>query len=630
MTRSRFRVLFLLAALFLIAPTIATAGIDRVRAQDATPEAAAVVVPPPLAEAMPADTAAYVATAFDPTSDQYLQLSSLLARLLIPGAGDTISAIVEQITQLLARIPSDLRTVLEGEIGVGVLGFGEQVDDSSVPGAIIGSLLPSYAIVLHPLEAGKARELVEEWFAEEVENRGGTVERTEEGSLVVLRNPTVNTADSAAPATVVFSGDYILLGTDSEALLPYVETTQGNSASLADSDDLDELNAALPVDRLLFGYFDPAVFLDSTGELEVATVEVSSIDPPVGPTAFTVAADDVGLRLEAVSLPTSRIDGLLDSRGDNPDFASQVPDSTLLLFAGQDLGASWLMEELQKILLTTLVGSMGGGDIDLTEFDVADQFGFLSMLTGINFKTDMIDQLQGDYGAALFSLDPQDPMSSSAVVASELGNPDLVSVAVTSLGPLIQSSGAGMASVTTASVDGQTVNNVTLNGASIDATIQYGVVDNQLMIGLGDGIETVALPAESTLDGSETYQAALAQLPETYDGVIYADIEAIADQLAPMLMDRLAEGSDNAILQCLAGSSDGEVATPTALGSLDVGGGSWIADTACSVVNGLLGGNNALLDLIVSRVPGPLAAVSYHEDGLQRLSGVLLVGSQDS
>ena len=113
MIRSRVRAPFVLAVLVLLFPAIAAVGFDHVRAQDATPEPSAVTLPAPLAQVMPAETSAYVATEFDPTSDQYLDLSSLAARLIIPGAGDTISALVQQITQLLARIPSDLRTVLQ-------------------------------------------------------------------------------------------------------------------------------------------------------------------------------------------------------------------------------------------------------------------------------------------------------------------------------------------------------------------------------------------------------------------------------------------------------------------------------------------------------------------------------------
>jgi hypothetical protein len=381
---------------------------------------------------------------------------------------------------------------------------------------------------------------------------------------------------------------------------------------------------------LLFGYADSSVLLDTAGDLEIASVTVSSLDSPVGPTAFTIVAADNGLRLESVSIPTSASADLPDTGDANPEMASNVPESTLALFAGKDLGQSWAMVQLQKVLLTTLAGAMGAGDIDLSDFEIEEQFGFLSMLTGINFKTDLLDQLQGDYGAALFSLDTHDPLSSSAVIASDLGDADRVSVGVTSLGPLIQSSGAGTASVTTASVDGQTVNNVTVHTDGLSATIQYGVVDDQLMVGLGNGIETLATPPDATLDSSAAYQAALAELPATYDSVIYIDTQAIAHQLAPLLLETLGENSSNAIVQCLAGVSEAGEATPAAVEVDGSTGGSWIVDAGCSIVTSLLGGDDALLDLVVSRVPGPFAAVTYHEGGLQHLSGILMVGSIES
>ena len=624
----RFRVLFVFAVLLLFLPTLASAGMGQVRAQDATPIA---TVAPPLAEAMPAETAAYVVTEFDPTGDQYLQLSSLVARLIIPGAGDTISAIVQQLTELLATIPSDLTTVLEGEVGVAISGFGAG-DDLASGGTdeIFGSLLPTFTIVLHPLEAGNARALVEEWFSGQVAQHGSQVEKSQNGSIVVLRDPTVSRAETGDLSLVAFSGDYIFLGSSYASLLPHIEASQGIVPNLEDSADLQRLNAALPVDRLLFGYADIPVLQASTGSLEISGVEVSSIDTPVGPTAFTVASDEVGLRLESVSLPMTGGADLKETSGGNPDFASRVPDSTLALLAGQDLGQSWVMQQLQKVLLTTLAGAMGAGDIDLSDFDIADQFGFLAMLTGVNFKTDLIDQLQGNYGAALFTLDTGDPLKSSAVIASDLGDPDRVSVAVTSLGPLIQSSGAGMASVTTASIDGQTVNNVTVTTDSLSATLQYGVVDDQLMVGLGDGIASIAVPSASTLASSPAYQATLAKLPSSYDGVLYVDTQAIADQLAPVLIASLADGSSNTILNCLAGDAVATLATPADAESPDATSGSWIADAGCSVLTQLLGGNDALLDVIVSRLPGPFAAVSYHEGGLQHVSGMLMVGSIDS
>ena len=220
------------------------------------------------------------------------------------------------------------------------------------------------------------------------------------------------------PGVVVFAGDYILLGDNYDDMLPFIEAIQGTVPTLAESEDLLSLNAALPADRLISGYISGGTMTDSAAGIFNASTLAESIDPPFGSTAFAVIADDPGLRFESVSMPVSQTT-LRDARDvENPNFAASIPDSTLAMFAGNDLGDSWLIEQVEKVLLSVLMSSLGGGEIDLTDTDLDTQFGVLGMLTGVNFKTDLLDQLQGSYGTALFSIDTADPGASSAVVAS--------------------------------------------------------------------------------------------------------------------------------------------------------------------------------------------------------------------
>jgi hypothetical protein len=50
------------------------------------------------------------------------------------------------------------------------------------------------------------------------------------------------------------------------------------------------------------------------------------------------------------------------------------------------------------------------------------------------------------------------------------------------------------------------------------------------------------------------------------------------------------------------------------------------AGAVCSLI-GTIFGEGSLQDFLVSRVPGPIAAVAYQQDGLQHMSGLVLVGS---
>jgi hypothetical protein len=619
MNRSRFRALAFLATLLLVLPMIASAGVAI--AQDATPTASEPSAPP-LAEAMPADVQAFISTDFDLESDQYSTLTGLTARMLIPGAGDTVAAIVERLAGFISLVPESARDVLDGEVGIGATGFRPlDLDSSDDTNAMAGSVLPGYAIVLHPNQAGTARQIVEEWYTDQLAAQGLEPDRSQTGAIVVLTNPDPTTTSFVTnPGVVVFAGDYILLGDNYDDMLPFIEAIQGTVPTLADSEDLLSLNAALPADRLISGYISGETMTESAAGIFNASSLAESIDPPFGTTAFAVIADDPGLRFESVSMPVSQTT-LRDARDvENPDFAASIPDSTLAMFAGNDLGDSWLIEQVEKVLLSVLMSSLGGGEIDLTDTDLDTQFGVLGMLTGVNFKTDLLDQLQGSYGTALFSVDTNDPGASSAVVASELRNPDLVSVGVTSIGPLLQSAASGSVSITTSSVADQTVNNVTLYNGDQTATIQYGVVNDELMVGLGDGISTLAQQPSTSLADDSSYQAALAELPESYSSVLYVDLRSIAQEIAPYLIQTLASDSNNPIVQCLAQNTS--TGTPVAATG-DIDG---VAGAVCSLIDSIFG-ENTLQDLIVSRIPGPVAAVAYQADGLQHISGILLVGS---
>lgn len=618
MNCSRFRVLTLLATLLLVMPLVATTAL--VSAQNAATPVAEVSAPP-LADAMPATVQAYVASDFNLENDQFTQATGLLTSLLVPGAGDTVSAIVEKLIGILDLLPSNVRTVLEGEIGIGITGF-HPLDLNAVTDSSSGmqSVLPGYAVVLHPNQAGRARQEVEDWFTAQLDAKGLEPERDTERGVVILTNPGASDpATATTPSVVVFVGDYILLGHDLDDMQPFISAIRGGVPTLSESANLDKLNSALPNDRLLFGFISGETMTESAASIFNDSSLAASIEPPFGETAFTIAADDPGFRFESVSLPVQGTTLPDVDAGSNPDFASTIPSTTLAMFAGEDLGNSWLMAQLQKVILSVLMSSLGAGEIDLTDTDLDTQFGVLSMLTGIDFKKDLMDQLVGDYGAALLSLDTENPWASSAVIASELDQVDRVSIGVTSLGPLLQTAGSGDISITTASVNGQTVNNVTLVNDDQTATIQYGVVDDKLMVGLGDGVANVAHGQITSLDENPGYQAGLAQLPARYTSVMYADVQALGEQLAPYLIDQFAVDSNNSIAKCLVKNM---VRDGSPVPEIHIEG---LAGTACSLIGTILG-NNWLQDFVVSRLPGPLTAVAYQQDDMQHISGILLVG----
>ena len=81
MVRTRFRALFVLATLLLIAPVVAAIGLDAGLRSNWYADRGGRDNHRSVVRGDAANVAAYVATEFDPASDQYLELSALAAKL---------------------------------------------------------------------------------------------------------------------------------------------------------------------------------------------------------------------------------------------------------------------------------------------------------------------------------------------------------------------------------------------------------------------------------------------------------------------------------------------------------------------------------------------------------------------
>lgn len=121
---------------------------------------------------------------------------------------------------------------------------------------------------------------------------------------------------------------------------------------------------------------------------------------------------------------------------------------------------------------------------------------------------------------------------------------------------LVQAAGQGQVNVTTRIVNDAAVSSIdiTSEGAPV-ATLEYGVVDGQFMLGVGGGIDEFVAGSSETLAGSADYQAAMAALPAEYDGIFYVNA-AEAVSLGTSAMGATDLGSfDDASSECGAFST---------------------------------------------------------------------------
>jgi hypothetical protein len=109
-------------------------------------------------------------------------------------------------------------------------------------------------------------------------------------------------------------------------------------------------------------------------------------------------------------------------------------------------------------------------------------------------------------------------------------------------------------------------------------SVDFGVVDDQFVLGLGDGVDTLLLGPDGSLADSPRFIAAMENLPAEYQAVQFIDVAALAE----------ASEAGGA-----GGMMDDVLTTPVAEGMGEV-------------------------------QPESYAAVTYVEDGNTRMSAILL------
>ncbi|MGE3798666.1 MAG: hypothetical protein AB7G88_12610, partial [Thermomicrobiales bacterium] len=112
---------------------------------------------------------------------------------------------------------------------------------------------------------------------------------------------------------------------------------------------------------------------------------------------------------------------------------------------------------------------------------------------------------------------------------SGVDQPDVVDGSLTSLGALLQILGEGAPPVEQVTIGEATVNQVTIesDGSTID--VQYGVMGDQLVVGVGSSIVEYVLGTPDVLSANPLYVEALSNLPEAETGIFYLNTPEVVE-----------------------------------------------------------------------------------------------------
>ena len=347
------------------------------------------------------------------------------------------------------------------------------------------------------------------------------------------------------------AGDLILIATTPDDLHPLIDTADGRTPAITSVPEFTAVRDRLPNDYLAFLFTNSIDMSDANfGPLATFANQFSTKSF----SGLTIAADEPGFRMETVTMAAEG--ETLPAGADNyeSELVTKAPADSLLFMSAADLGATGVLD----VLGATVIGlAMGMGDPSATpdantstEDYIAQQYEAAESLIGINLQTDLFQQLSGEYGGWLAA--SPDAQEVSGVFASGVKDPETVANALQQLSFLIQGASGSESPLTTREVGGGQVYVIDL-GDGAGSTLEFGVVNDYLVVGKGDAVERFAEEPADSLAENTQFQAVMDTLPVEHNRLTYVDLA----QAIPLMEVASQESGDMGF-----GATDQIVRTP--------------------------------------------------------------------
>jgi hypothetical protein len=548
---------------------------------------------PETAAAAPAGTALFQVFDLDREGGQWQQTGVLLERVGLPDALELWEeSVLEEGAAKGDFTEADLEALLGGELALIVSPLAveravehheslqESGDDGATPMAHAWDEPHGVTAVLLPGDSDAAWDYVERQVAdlaaehnvqvEEISHGGGELlwvempdprERLEEhlgnalgdadleAALAGLMGDNGMHLQGRPGFAAGRAGDFIIAGASQADVTEIIDVVDGTTDSLADSAEAQQVAAELPAETLSFTYLDGSVVLDAVGEqtLQMLQALMPQTDQAVwqAHSGLAISAVDPGFRIDAVTVPDEG--GTLGSAAIAndpaiPAAAERVPAGTFLYQAGvipEDSLAS-----AAYLLALAVNGEMAGEEgqgesLDQlpSEEEIEEEIATASATLGFDLRTELFDLLGGEFIA--FSSFPSFGMNGfglDAVAAVTTTDPDTLGETARKIAASIERTGSEAdVDVSVREVDGDTIYVVSDPEMAEGPSLEFGVVDDQAVVGTGGGIENLVTEPAETLADDPQYQAVMSVLPSEYYQVAYVDIGQVVDMVTAML-----------------------------------------------------------------------------------------------
>lgn len=501
----------------------------------ATPRVATAQVEPlATAGAVPETALFYAAVNLDRDSEQWSVAGDLVERAGLSEAveqalSDANIGPAEQ-TVLDALFGGEAALVLSQFPETGELNTEDAADTISDPGAIAQGATPEgFAIVLATDDPGAAYDTIAAQLEDAAEEAGAELETSEYEGVEIVSRPADD--EFTTGQTIALAGDFVVVATIPTDIEPIVDTINGTTAPIAEEENFARIRGELNQEFLALGYINgPAIIegAEANSPEAFASVDEGTLASLQAYTGFVTWADAPGFRVDTLTIPAEGREAETAEPIDTA-LAERVSGDSLIYAAGSNLGATPGLEALGLVLAQSVIGEDATGmapegeDPDAYAEEIFQQ---AEEQLGFNIKTDFIDQLVGPF---VFALTADDLFGGSPVIdgvlASGTENPETVSGVLDQVGELLEQ--ALEADGSTREVEGSTVQVLDLSSSGLPIVLELGVVNDELVVGLGNGLDSYVTGPEESLAESENYQAVMGELPQEYTTVGYVNLEAV-------------------------------------------------------------------------------------------------------
>jgi hypothetical protein len=520
---------------------------------------------PPITDAAPLNTAFYQQFDLNFDGAQWQQTDALMERLGYPDTLDTWrEEIVSHHGDMGSFTEADLDAVMGGEVAVVV--SGEAIStllevQSQMVAEMAGTPVASpvaladgeplgVAVILRASDTDAAWDYAQNQtraFAEQhdlelvstpygsgeiIETTGGEGESTDD--LDAPYDAWLGAHGNKEFATGR-AGDFIIAAATSEDVERVIDVIDGNAPSLSESEPLTQIAAELPAPALAFTYVDAEAIVNALDAETIASIEAMqpglSLQDMGSYSGLTLTAVDEGFRVDSFAIVADGADASKVIIPNSPEItgaAAHVPADTFVYTAGV-LPPNAFAGGAYSLAQAVNAAETGEAPTETmptaAEIDAAIEQA--SQTLGFNPATELFDLLGPDY--IFFSSFPSfmEGFSFNAVGAVSTSDPVTLAGTMKKIADLITREGGEDVKVTSRDVDGDTVYSLTDPSEEMAPTVDFGVVGNQVVAGIGTGLDQLsATPAEALADDPQ-FQQIMGTLPAEYSTVFYLDARPI-------------------------------------------------------------------------------------------------------